>query len=103
MLSVPGVRLSQGEAAAAARVREVAYDLERRVRQELAYPNVVHFYTWLLQGAPPLECCPLLTRQAACMRPSDAAAPPECLPPSSAARCLRATALACGRSCGCPS
>lgn len=38
--------------AAAARVREVAYDLERRVRQELAFPAVVHFYTWLLQGTP---------------------------------------------------
>ncbi|KAK9842310.1 hypothetical protein WJX81_005935 [Elliptochloris bilobata] len=38
------------EIAAAARVKEVAYDLERRVRQELAFPAVVHFYTWLLQG-----------------------------------------------------
>lgn len=42
----------QEEVAAAARVREVAYDLERRVRQELAFPAVVHFYTWLLQGTP---------------------------------------------------
>lgn len=33
------------------RCREVAYDLQRRVKQELAYPAVVHFYTWLLQGS----------------------------------------------------
>ena len=40
----------QEEVAAAARVKEVAYQLEQRVRQELAHPPVVHFYTWLLQG-----------------------------------------------------
>ena len=40
----------QEEVAAAARVKEVAYHLEQRVRQELAHPAVVHFYTWLLQG-----------------------------------------------------
>ena len=32
------------------RVKEVAYDLQRRVKQELAYPAVIHFYSWLLQG-----------------------------------------------------
>ncbi|KAL3161372.1 hypothetical protein ABBQ32_010265 [Trebouxia sp. C0010 RCD-2024] len=31
-------------------VREVAYDLQRRVKQELAFPAVIHFYCWLLQG-----------------------------------------------------
>ncbi|KAL0032107.1 hypothetical protein WJX77_005423 [Trebouxia sp. C0004] len=31
-------------------VREVAYDLQRRVKQELAFPAVIHFYSWLLQG-----------------------------------------------------
>ena len=35
------------------RLKEVACDLRQRVRQELAFPAVVHFYTWLLQGA----CC----------------------------------------------
>lgn len=33
-------------------VREVAYDLQRRVKQELAFPAVIHFYCWLLQGTP---------------------------------------------------
>ncbi len=33
-------------------VREVAYDLQRRVKQELAFPAVIHFYSWLLQGKP---------------------------------------------------
>ena len=42
--------VKQEEVAAAARVKEVAYQLEQRVRQELAHPSVVHFYTWLLQG-----------------------------------------------------
>jgi len=32
-------------------VQEVAYNLRERVRQELAFPAVVHFYSWLLQGA----------------------------------------------------
>ncbi len=31
-------------------MREVAYDLQRRVKQELAFPAVIHFYSWLLQG-----------------------------------------------------
>ena len=31
--------------------KEVAYDLLQRLRQELAFPAVVHFYTWLLRGA----------------------------------------------------
>lgn len=35
------------------RLKEVACDLRQRVRQELAFPAIVHFYTWLLQGA----CC----------------------------------------------
>lgn len=30
--------------------REVAYDLKKRLVQEMAYPNVVHFYVWLLSG-----------------------------------------------------
>ncbi|KAK9864055.1 hypothetical protein WJX84_005214 [Apatococcus fuscideae] len=30
--------------------KEVAYDLLQRLRQELAFPAVVHFYTWLLRG-----------------------------------------------------
>jgi hypothetical protein len=55
----------QADAAAAARVTEVAYDLERRVRQELAYPTVVHFYTWLLQGAPRLQAAPPRARARA--------------------------------------
>ena len=33
--------------------KEVAYNMKQRVRQELAYPAVVHFYTWLLHGAIP--------------------------------------------------
>ncbi|EIE20339.1 hypothetical protein COCSUDRAFT_58046 [Coccomyxa subellipsoidea C-169] len=32
------------------RLKEVACDLRQRVRQELAFPAIVHFYTWLLQG-----------------------------------------------------
>ncbi len=32
-------------------MQEVAYNLKERVRQELAFPAVVHFYSWLLQGA----------------------------------------------------
>ena len=31
-------------------MQEVAYNLKERVRQELAFPAVVHFYSWLLQG-----------------------------------------------------
>jgi hypothetical protein len=34
----------------ARRVKDVAYNLKERIRQELAHPTVVHFYTWLLQG-----------------------------------------------------
>lgn len=37
-------------------VREVAYDLQRRVKQELAFPAVIHFYCWLLQGNAALPC-----------------------------------------------
>lgn len=36
--------------------KEVAYDLLQRLRQELAYPAVVHFYTWLLRGEGLLHC-----------------------------------------------
>ena len=32
------------------RVKDVAYNLKERIRQELAFPAVIHFYTWLLQG-----------------------------------------------------
>ncbi|CAL5223392.1 g5900 [Coccomyxa viridis] len=32
------------------RLKEVAVDLDQRIRQELAFPAVVHFYSWLLQG-----------------------------------------------------
>lgn len=32
------------------RLKEVAWNLQQRVRQELAYPVVLHFYSWLLQG-----------------------------------------------------
>lgn len=32
------------------RTKEVAYNLNQRIRQELAYPSVVHIYTWLLHG-----------------------------------------------------
>lgn len=32
------------------RLKEVACNLQQRVRQELAFPAIVHFYTWLLQG-----------------------------------------------------
>lgn len=31
-------------------MKDVAYNLKERIRQELAFPAVVHFYTWLLQG-----------------------------------------------------
>lgn len=40
----------QAEEARRRQVREVAYDLQRRVKQELAFPAVIHFYCWLLQG-----------------------------------------------------
>ena len=40
----------QEEEARRRQVREVAYDLQRRVKQELAFPAVIHFYCWLLQG-----------------------------------------------------
>lgn len=43
----------QEEEARRRQVREVAYDLQRRVKQELAFPAVIHFYSWLLQGKPP--------------------------------------------------
>ncbi len=36
------------------RLKEVAVDLNQRIRQELAFPAVVHFYSWLLQGGSPL-------------------------------------------------
>ena len=42
----------QAEEARRRQVREVAYDLQRRVKQELAFPAVIHFYCWLLQGDP---------------------------------------------------
>ena len=32
------------------RTKEVAWNLQQRVRQELAHPAIVHFYAWLLQG-----------------------------------------------------
>lgn len=32
------------------RLKEVAVDLNQRIRQELVFPAVVHFYSWLLQG-----------------------------------------------------
>ena len=35
------------------RLKEVAVDLNQRIRQELAFPAVVHFYSWLLQGGFP--------------------------------------------------
>lgn len=34
------------------RLKEVSVDLDQRIRQELAFPAVVHFYSWLLQGEP---------------------------------------------------
>lgn len=40
----------QAEEARRRQVREVAYDLQRRMKQELAFPAVIHFYCWLLQG-----------------------------------------------------
>ena len=43
----------QEEAARA--TREVAYNMKQRVRQELAFPAVVHFYSWLLAGAAPFR------------------------------------------------
>ena len=36
--------------AARHRTREVAYNLNLRIRQELGVPAVMHFYNWLLQG-----------------------------------------------------
>jgi hypothetical protein len=39
------------------RIKEVAVDLQQRIRQELAYPAVVHFYIWLLQGAVQVIYC----------------------------------------------
>ena len=35
------------------RLKEEAVDLNQRIRQELAFPAVVHFYSWLLQGVTP--------------------------------------------------
>ncbi len=43
------------------RLKEVAVDLDQRIRQELAFPAVVHFYSWLLQGNPSIpmsRSCP---------------------------------------------
>ena len=42
---------SKEREAAKRRTVEVAYNLRLRIRQELAYPAVLHFYAWLLQGA----------------------------------------------------
>ena len=42
--------MTQEEEARRRQVREVAYDLQRRLKQELAFPAVIHFYSWLLQG-----------------------------------------------------
>ena len=36
--------------AARHRTREVAYNLNLRIRQQLGVPAVMHFYSWLLQG-----------------------------------------------------
>ena len=33
------------------RLKEVSWNLQQRVRQELAYPAIMHFFAWLLQGA----------------------------------------------------
>lgn len=38
------------EAETARRTKEVVYNLNKRVRQELAYPSIVHLYVWLLHG-----------------------------------------------------
>ena len=38
------------------RLKEVAVDLDQRIRQELAFPAVVHFYSWLLQGTIQYRC-----------------------------------------------
>ena len=38
------------------RLKEVAVDLDQRIRQELAFPAVVHFYSWLLQGDLLYQC-----------------------------------------------
>ena len=38
----------------------MAYNLNQRVRQELAFPAVTHLYTWLLQGAKPLPPAKIL-------------------------------------------
>ncbi len=50
-------RVGQEEETRRRLVREVAYDLQRRVKQELAFPAVIHFYSWLLQG----KLCSLTT------------------------------------------
>lgn len=47
-------RFGQEEARRA--TKEVAYNMKQRVRQELAFPAVVHFYVWLLHGQP-APCC----------------------------------------------
>lgn len=41
----------QEREAARKRTKEVSYNMRERVRQELAVPSVVHFYTWLLRSA----------------------------------------------------
>ena len=38
------------------RLKEVAVDLNQRIRQELAFPAVIHFYSWLLQGNQHYPC-----------------------------------------------
>ena len=38
------------------KLKEVAVDLNQRIRQELAFPAVIHFYSWLLQGNPFCPC-----------------------------------------------
>lgn len=42
------------EAERETRTREVAFNLNQRLRQELALPAVVHLYCWLLRGAGPV-------------------------------------------------
>ena len=50
-------------------VQEVAYNLKERVRQELAFPAVVHFYSWLLQGAQAVtHCCIAILPLMTCMK-----------------------------------
>ena len=46
----------QEREAARRRTREVSYNMRERVRQELAVPSVVHFYTWLLRSKLPQTC-----------------------------------------------